>query len=121
MKIWLYLNELAKLFATSITQQETIVEETMQQVMGYLDIDVGEFFLRDDENPDLFQMVYKEGHTLATSLFGFSTVPFGEGIYGITAETRRNYILSQEELEIINQKKATSVSLNYAVCVSFDF
>lgn len=111
------LNELAKLFATSITQQETIVEETMQQVMGYLDIDVGEFFLRDDENPDLFQMVYKEGHTLATSLFGFSTVPFGEGIIGITAETRRIYILSQEELEIINQKKATSVSLNYAVCV----
>jgi len=111
------LNELAKLFATSITQQETIVEETMRQVMGYLDIDVGEFFLRDDENPDLFQMVYKEGHTLVTSLFGFSTVPFGEGIIGMTAETRRNYILSQEELEIINQKKATSISLNYAVCV----
>ncbi|MHC1772745.1 MAG: GAF domain-containing protein [Flexilinea sp.] len=111
------LNELAKLFATSVTQQETIVDETMRHVMGYLDIEVGEFFLRDDEDTESLQLIYREGHSLPSSIFGFSTVALGEGIIGITAETKLNYVLSKEEIEIINNKKATPVNLNYAVCL----
>ncbi len=111
------LNELAKLFASSVTRQEVIVEETMRHVMGYLDIEIGEFFLQDEENPHTYQMIYKEGHSLTTSLFGFSTVSTEEGIIGTTVGTKKTYLLSDEELTIINSKKATPVQLNYAVCL----
>lgn len=107
------LNELAKISASSTENQDAIVHETMHQVMGYLDLVVGEVFLRDDDAPNQFKIVFKEGHNLPTSLFGFSTVQTGQGIVGKVAQSKRNYLLSEEELEIINQKRATTVDLNY--------
>ncbi len=111
------LNELAKISASSSESLQTIVEDTMQQVMGYLDLDVGELFLQDDTDPQTYNMIFKEGHSLTTSLLGFKTVRIGEGAVGKTALTRKQFLLSKEELKTINQKKATSIDLNYMVIV----
>ncbi len=109
------LNELARISVSALNQQEKIIDESMRHVMGYLDIEVGEFFLRDDENPDEYRLVFMKGHTFQTSLFGFSTVKDGEGIVGQVAASGKRYVFSEKEIEVVNQKKATQVQLNYVV------
>lgn len=109
------LNELAKISASSMDDLQTIVNETMHQVMGYLDLDVGEVFLKDETTPNSYKMMFKEGHSFFTSILGFATVQENEGPVGKTAYTRKPYELSGEELQIINQKKATAVQMNYFI------
>ncbi len=114
------LNELAKLFASSGLNRDKMVEDSMEQIMGYLDIDISEFFYKsDDEKPNLneYKMIFKKGHNLQESIFGFTTVKKGEGIVGKTIDKKTPYLLNDQELEILNQKKATTTRLNYAVCL----
>lgn len=109
------LNEVARISISGHDEQEKIVEESMLQVMEYLDIELGEFFIRDDEDPTVYNMIFKRGHSNSASLFGFSSVQAGKGIVGRVALTRRNYVLNHNEVNSINQKKALTVNLNYIV------
>lgn len=109
------LNEVARISISGHDEQEKIVEESMLQVMGYLDIELGEFFIRDDEDPSEYKLIFKRGHSFTTSLFGFSSVNLGKGIVGKVALTRRNYVLNENEVNIINQKGALAVDLNHIV------
>lgn len=109
------LNELGRISTSSDGKIDHLIESIMDPIMDYLDIEVGEFFLNTEENPQEYSLMFKAGHNYSTSILGFSTVELGEGLIGRTIENRKPHIFSEKELGIINEKNAVRVQLNSMV------
>lgn len=85
------LNELAATLASS-TDIDQIVDKALDQVMNYLNLEVGEIFLRQGDT-QLLSLVHhrsKPSHTLFTR----GQFQMGEGIVGKTAQTGQPVLLT---------------------------
>lgn len=84
------LNDLASTLATSI-DIDAIMDRALTQVMDYLQLDVGEFFLRKDEGRYL-QLVLHRGSAVE-KLWSKNQFLFGEGTVGLTASSGQPNLL----------------------------
>ncbi|GAP11927.1 histidine kinase [Bellilinea caldifistulae] len=85
------LNELASTLATS-ADIDQIVDKALTQVLDYLQIEVGEVYLRM-ENSRTLKLVLHRGHQ-AKSLFARDQYQLGEGVIGRVAKNNQPHIIS---------------------------
>lgn len=78
------LNELASILATS-TDVDQILDKALSQVLGYLDIETGEIYLRQEDGMNL-KLAHHHGKSL-DNLFSRQSFLVGVGMVGITAST----------------------------------
>lgn len=85
------LNELASTLATS-ADIDQILDKALTQVLDYLQIEVGEVYLRM-ENSRTLKLVLHRGHQ-AKSLFAKDQYQLGEGVIGRVAKNNQPQIIS---------------------------
>ncbi len=85
------LNELASTLATS-ADIDQILDKALTQVLDYLQIEVGEVYLRM-ENSRTLKLVLHRGHQ-AKSLFAKDQYQLGEGVIGTVAKNKQPQIIS---------------------------
>lgn len=85
------LNELASTLATS-ADIEQILDKALTQVLDYLQIEVGEVYLRL-ENSRTLKLVLHRGHQ-AKSLFAKEQYQLGEGVIGKVAKNNQPNLIS---------------------------
>lgn len=85
------LNELASTLATS-ADIDQILDKALTQVLDYLQIEVGEVYLRM-ENSRTLKLVLHRGHQ-AKSLFAKDQYQLGEGVIGRIAKNNQPQIIS---------------------------
>ncbi len=76
------LNELASTMATS-SDQTVVLEKALNQIMDYLRLEVGEFFLMQEDRRSL-KLVLHRGETVTN--LAKHTFNLGEGFIGVTAK-----------------------------------
>jgi len=89
------LNELASTLATS-SDIDQILDKALTQVLDYLQIEVGEVFLRV-ENSRLLKLVLHRGHQ-ANALWARVQYQFGEGVIGMVAKSNQPQLISLSNL-----------------------
>ncbi|MEW6181464.1 MAG: GAF domain-containing sensor histidine kinase [Chloroflexota bacterium] len=90
------LNELASTLATS-TDIDQILDKALTQVLDYLQIEVGEVYLRV-ENSRMLKKVLHRGHQ-AKSLFNKDQYPLNEGVIGRVAKTNQPQLISLSDTD----------------------
>ncbi len=85
------LNELASTLATS-ADIDQILDKALTQVLDYLQIEVGEVYLRQ-ENSRILKLVLHRGHQ-AKSLFAKDQYLLAEGVIGRVAKNNQSQIIS---------------------------
>lgn len=78
------LNQLASTLAMS-TEIEQVVEQGLSQLMDYLQLEVGEVFLRQEESKNLILKIHRGGET--SNLWSRSAFLIGEGTVGKAAKS----------------------------------
>lgn len=78
------LNELASALASS-SDIDQILDKALSQVMDFLNLEVGEIFLRQGDTQTLSLVQHRS--KLTSTLFDRSQFQFGEGLVGKTAQT----------------------------------
>lgn len=111
------LNALSRVFVNFEGKTEDLVEEAMSLIKEYIGITFSELFLNRTESPEEFHLIYKTGHTSATSIFGLSTVSYGVGLLGEVIKSRKSYTLSDDELEVINEKHLIKVRIDFIAMI----
>ena len=100
------LNELASTMATS-SDQTVVLEKALNQLMDYLRLEVGEFFLMQEDRRSL-KMVLHRGETV-DQIWRNKTFNLGEGFIGVTAKDGVPRLLDlpieDEDLELDNAIK----------------
>lgn len=89
------LNEMASALASS-DNIDQVLSNVLSRVLDYLRLDVGEFFLRQDDGR-IFQHVLHQGKVVS-QLWLQNEFQFGEGLVGITAQSGQ---MSQFKLQEI--------------------
>jgi two-component system, NarL family, sensor histidine kinase DevS len=84
------LNELAGTLASS-TDLDLVLDKALTQVMDYLDIEVGEVFLRQGDSPTL-SLVHHRSQLIA-SLWDRNSFQAGEGVVGSVARSGHPSVL----------------------------
>jgi len=103
------LNELGSTLATS-SDMEQILDKALTQVLDYLQLDVGEIFLRQ-ENARALKLMLHRGQ-LVSALWGQSQYAVGEGTIGKVAKTGQAQVVlldSQEANEFDPQLREKRV------------
>ena len=100
------LNELASTMATS-SDQTVVLEKALNQLMDFLRLEVGEFFLMQEDRRSL-KMVLHRGETV-DQIWRNKTFNLGEGFIGVTAKDGvprlLNLPIEDEDLELDNAIK----------------
>lgn len=78
------LNDIASALTSSL-DVESILDQTLNRMMSYLDVEAGEIFLREDNEKDLHMALYR-GDT-AEAFWTRDRFKVGEGAIGQVAET----------------------------------
>jgi signal transduction histidine kinase len=95
------LNELASTMATS-SDQTVVLEKALNQLMDFLRLEVGEFFLMQEDRRSL-KMVLHRGETV-DQIWRNKTFNLGEGFIGVTAKDGvprlLNLPIEDEDLEL---------------------
>lgn len=111
------LNELGRIFANSDGNGQHLIRDMMNMIMGTLNMEIGEFFLNLEDEPDAYRLCFSAGHSGNGSIFGFDLFEKGDGLVGEAAENETPYLLKKEELETINRENDLPSGLNYLVTV----
>lgn len=88
------LNELSSTLATS-TDIEQILEKALTQVLDYLQLEVGEVYLRQ-ENSRVLKRVMHRGH-IVRELWAKDQYALGEGVIGKVAKTNQPRLISMND------------------------
>jgi len=85
------LNELSSTLATS-TDIEQILDKALTQVLDYLQLEIGEVYLRQ-ENSRVLKRVMHRGH-IVKALWAKEQYSLGEGVIGKVAKTNQTHLIS---------------------------
>jgi len=87
-------NDIAATLASSL-DLEQILEHTLERVMGYLGVEAGEIWLRDEEDSPYLRMALHRGEA-AEAFWTRDTFRLGEGFIGLAAQ--QNEVLVSSDL-----------------------
>lgn len=88
------LNQLASTLATS-TEIDQVIDKGLTQIMDYLQLEVGEVFLRQEESKNLILKIHRGGVT--NNLWVRSSYLIGEGIVGQVAKSGNLMVINPQE------------------------
>lgn len=90
------LNELSSTLATS-TDIEQILDKAVTQVLDYLQLEIGEVYLRQENSRVLKRMLHR-GH-IVKALWAQEQYSLGEGVVGKVAKTNQARLISMNDPE----------------------
>jgi signal transduction histidine kinase len=90
------LNELSSTLATS-TDIDQILDKAVTQVLDYLQLEVGEVYLREENSRVLKRMLHR-GH-IVKALWAKEQYALGEGVVGTVAKTNQARLISMRNPE----------------------
>lgn len=102
------LNEMASTLATSSDVRQ-ILDKALEQLMEYLDLKVGEIYLREDDSAYLNLCIH-QGNTLPR-LWLSTSFRLGEGIVGKTALAQNPQLIDLTSLQNIEERDAFTPEL----------